>query len=162
MLGAKAARSAAPPYRANESRSTGLRPRLSASGPKKIRPIPLPMMKSVTVSESRVEFEASPKASRMAPNAGSSVSMARADMAVIAAMSAMNSRSPTVPKRPVGASVGDHRLLSSYADGTRNLADRDDRIAEHDVGHDSGRLAPTAGKRVLHDGIVVVPISFQS
>ncbi len=62
----------------------------------------MPTKNSVSVSDSCVESALSPKAGRICSNAGSSVSMAIAAMALESAMSRMNSRSL---KRPRGRVV---------------------------------------------------------
>ncbi|MCY3909901.1 MAG: hypothetical protein OXF99_00215 [bacterium] len=61
--------------------------------------MPDPTKNSVMVSDRAVESSGRLNASLMAVNAGSSVSMANADTALIMAMKRMNSRSPN--RRPV-------------------------------------------------------------
>ena len=71
-----------------------LRPRASESGPQSGWPTPSPTRKTVTTGATALEPSASPKDSRMAPNAGSMRSMASAVRAMSMEMSTMNSRWP--------------------------------------------------------------------
>ena len=65
--------------------------------------MPDPTKNSVMVSDRPVESSGRLNASRMAENAGSRVSMASADTALIMAMKRMNSRSPNLRPVLVGA-----------------------------------------------------------